>query len=110
MKAMINTFTTVSTHLLQYESQTIPVHLSLENQVLKSFTRMQTAPPNHPISTSIQRACQQVAGLTFRSNCKGTTVGKLGVLLGSCRRQLDDEEVDNNQTWFLKLKGKCVCV
>jgi hypothetical protein len=37
MKAMLNTFKTAPTHLLQHESETISVDLSPKNQVLKSF-------------------------------------------------------------------------
>ena len=65
MKAMVSTFRTVPTHLLQYESQTIPVHLSLENQILKSYTRMQTTPPTNPLFQWIQRARHQ--GVTLRT-------------------------------------------
>jgi ribonuclease HI len=69
MKAMLSTFRTAPTDLLQRGSQTTPVHLSLENQVLKSFTRMQTAPPNHSIHSWIQRARlqHQTTTLSFTS-------------------------------------------
>jgi ribonuclease HI len=56
MNAMLSTFRTTPTHLLHHESETIPVHLSLENQILKSLTRMQTTSPNHPIRMWIRRA------------------------------------------------------
>jgi phage-related protein len=56
MNAMLSTFRTTPTHILQHKSETIPVHLSLENQILKSLTRMQTTPKNHPIQMWIRRA------------------------------------------------------
>jgi len=56
MNAMLSTFRTTPTHILQHESETIPVHLSLENQILKSLTRMQTTPDSHPIQMWIRRA------------------------------------------------------
>src|SRR5947207_3362309 len=73
MKTMISTFRTTPTQTLQRETQTTPVHLSLENQILKSFTRMQTAPPTHPISLWLNRArqCQAASATlttTFPSN------------------------------------------
>jgi hypothetical protein len=68
MKAMLSTFRTAPTDLLQHESQTTPVHLSLEYQVLKSSKRMQTAPPNHPIYPRIQCArLQHQTSLTHTS-------------------------------------------
>lgn len=56
MKAMIGTFRTTATTALQIDTSLLPTHQRLRNQVLQSWTRMQTAPQTHPISAAIQRA------------------------------------------------------
>ena len=58
MKAMLGTFRTAPTQALLYETQLIPVEQSLENRVLKSLTRIQTLPHDHPTSIWYKRALQ----------------------------------------------------
>ena len=56
MKTILGCFRTTSTDALQNETDLLPPDLRLLKKILKSVTRMLTAPPAHPLHPWIQRA------------------------------------------------------
>jgi ribonuclease HI len=56
MKAILGVFRTTATSAMEIETSLEPAHLRIRKKVLKSYTRMQTAPDTHPINRIIRRA------------------------------------------------------
>src|SRR5580692_5619143 len=69
MKTILGCFHTTSTDALQNETTLLPPDLRLLEKVLKSVTRMLTAPPAHPLYPWIQRARRPgIQNQPFQSN------------------------------------------
>ena len=56
MKAILGGFRTTSTPALEIESTLAPTHLRLQSKILRSFTRLQALPSNHPSTAYVERA------------------------------------------------------
>jgi hypothetical protein len=56
MKGILGCFRTTPTDALENETDLLPPHLRLREKILKSVTRMLTAPPRHPIQKCLQHA------------------------------------------------------
>jgi len=67
MKAILGCFRTTSTPALEIETGLAPAHLRLQSKILRSFTRMQTLPENHPTNACIERAIKSKSR-TFITN------------------------------------------
>jgi hypothetical protein len=69
MKTNLGCFRTTSTDALQNETTLLPPDLRILEKILKSATRMLTAPPAHPMHPWIQRACRlEIQSQPFQSN------------------------------------------
>jgi ribonuclease HI len=69
MIAILGCFRTTATDALENETGLLPPRLRLREKILKSVTRMLTAPPNHPLHRCILRALHPMTQtLPFRSN------------------------------------------
>src|SRR5204862_7045298 len=67
MKAILGCFHTTSTPALEIETGLAPAHLRLQSKILRSFTRMQTLPENHPTNSCIERSIKSKSR-TFITN------------------------------------------
>ena len=93
MKAILGAFRTTATASLEVETSLEPAYLRIRSKVLRTYTRMQTAPPTNPISATVKRAKSSTSNVhitaleylarTFPQHSQGIEIIKpFPVLLG----------------------------